>query len=122
MIFQPLPSIPADAGFIEHLLGRLGNRIQRGLPGGVGRVVLLADHALHCGELFLDRLLFGQDLFDSVVARLRDSRQGCTQLRHRVDNALIGLALVSTVLGDVQQLLFADRETRHHVFGGISLV
>ncbi|RRR47152.1 hypothetical protein EHH44_06085 [Mycolicibacter terrae] len=73
MVFQPLPSIPADVGFIEQLLGGIPNRLECGLSGSVGRIIFLTDNALYFCELDLERLVSGKDFLDFVIARLRDS-------------------------------------------------
>jgi hypothetical protein len=122
VVLQPLPGISTEAHFIEQFLRSLGNRIESGLPGGIRGIIFLPDHTLHFCDLGLNWLVPGEDLLDFVVAGLRNFGKGYAKLRYRGDNALIGLALSSTVRRDVQQLLLADCEARHHVLGGVTLI
>jgi hypothetical protein len=77
VVSQPRTRFLADACFIEQLLGSVANCLECGLSGNIGRIVFLADYALHFDKLSLDRLIPRKNLIDFVIAFRGDFPEGC---------------------------------------------
>ncbi|OBH18118.1 hypothetical protein A5710_04350 [Mycolicibacter sinensis] len=122
MVLQPLSCVGIDTRIIEHLLCRVGDRVQGGCTcaGGVG--IRLSNHGVHFRKFRFHGSLPLKDLVDFVVAVVRDCLETIPQMLHGIGDALIGLAFRATLMGDVKQTFLAKPKASHRIVRGAATI